>query len=417
MNYDKTNIRVSGNFQRQQMKRKVFLLTLVTVCVSIILMFQYIDTECNDFTDLVQELNDKDTGTIRDEIIKDLKTKKILGVGESTHGTKEFYDLKTKILESFIEDDISVNILLEITIPDGQILDNYLNDSTESDVLKKINYTLLKNTSFKTLLDKCQQANNNNRKNKIRIYGIDPSYDQSLAEHLYERIMCSGPETNTPNELVKYFKNLRFNQLTEISIAQREGIKIKLVHLKESVVANADLTYILAIDQFLQAIRRLEVPIYSLESTGIRDSCMAKNIELIVSNHINEHNIIFAHNEHLRLNANSHIPSMGSYLNNSFRENYYPIAVEFIQGKYRVNDHSRTSVYYSKNNDGWLSGIVLNKTAPVFMKTNNKYFDRATNLHAIGGAYRSTLFKSENLMKEYRAIIIFSNGTQTQEID
>lgn len=399
------------------MKEKVFTVTSVMLCISIILAIKHIGTEYNDFTVLVQELNDRDTGNIRDEIINDLKTKKILGIGESSHGTKEFYDLKTKILESFIEDDISVNILLEITIPEGQILDNYLNDSIESDVLKKIHYPLLKNTSFKTLLDKCRQANYNNRKSKIRIYGIDPSYDQTLVEHLNARIMDSEPETNTPNELVKYFKNLQVNHLTEITVAQRESIKIKLLDLKESVLAKADLKYILAIDQFLQAIRRLDVPTNSLNSTSIRDSCMAKNIELIVSNHIDEYNIIFAHNEHLRLNPNSNIESMGSYLNNCFSENYYPIAVEFIQGKYRVNEDIRTSVYYSKNNDRWLSGIVLNKAGPVFMKTNNKYFDRVMNLHAIGGSYRSTLFKSQNLRKEYRAIIIFGNGTQTQEID
>jgi hypothetical protein len=107
---------------------------------------------------------------------------------------------------------------------------------------------------------------------------------------------------------------------------------------------------------------------------------------------------------------------MGWFLNDSFKENYYPIGVDFIQGTYRVNGNNSTGLYFSKNNDKLLKQILQDKISPVYIRTDHRYFDRETKLHAIGAQFRSVPFTTHNLMIDFRAIILYKDGTSTQEI-
>jgi len=367
---------------------------------------------------LIYELEDSTTGYIRDEIIESLKVKQVIGVGESTHGTKEFNDLKISILQSFLKKNVPINILLEITIPEGQVLHNFItNNTVELQWLHQIHNPLLKNSSFKFLLEECRRANQNKlHKNKIKIYGIDPSYDKSLIDHLNEAISSSEIDSTIPNELREYFKNLKFTELIDVSIGQRDSIKGKILELKEVIPVDTDIKILLSIEQFLQAIKRLEMPIYSTRSLNIRDSSMASNIEKIIKNDTSRYNIIFAHNEHISISTSNNLKTMGWFLNDSFKENYYPIAVDFIQGTYRVNANKSTRTIFSKNNDTLLKQILQDKISPVYIRTDHRYFDRETKLHAIGAQFRSVQFKNYNLMTDFSAIILYKDGTPTQEI-
>lgn len=257
----------------------------------------------------------------------------------------------------------------------------------------------------------------NKRKDEIRIYGIDPSFDKSLIDHLNKIIFNSESGVQIPNELRNYFKNLKFENLIDVSTYQRNSIKSRLIDLKKIIPVGNHVEYALAIEQFLQALKRLEVPVSSLRSLNIRDSSMAKNVEQIISSDTVRYNIIFAHNEHLSINPSNGIVSMGSFLNNTLKENYYPITVDFIEGEYRVNKGVSTATFHSENNDKWLGQIIVNKIDAVYTMTNDKYFDRKINLHAIGGGVHSTKFKSHNLMNDYRAIILFKHGTASEQID
>ncbi len=185
--------------------------------------------------DSILELRNSDTGEIENKIIQDFKNKRILGIGESSHGTKEFNDLKKDVVESFLKENVPINILLEVTIHQGQLLDNFIaDDAIDLDIIQKIYYPLLKNSSFKSLLELCKKTNYNKLpKDKIRIYGIDPSYDQTLTDHLNEIIRNSEIKPLIPNELRNYFKNLKFEQLIDVSPTLRDSIRHKLLELKK----------------------------------------------------------------------------------------------------------------------------------------------------------------------------------------
>ncbi len=366
----------------------------------------------------IYELRNSETGDIENQIIQDLKNKRVIGIGESSHGTKEFYDLRIDVVESFLKDSIPINILIETTIPEGQILDNFItNDTVDLKIFQKISYPLLKNSSFRSLLETCRQTNHKKLpKDKIRIYGIDPSYDYSLTDHLNEFIGNSEINPPIPIELKNYFKNLKFKNLIDVIPTQRDSIRFKLLNLKKITPLGINIEYSLAIEQFLQALKRLDEPINSLKSLNIRDSSMARNVEQIVSMDSLRCNILFAHNEHIGINTFYGVVPMGSFLSNNYKERYYPIAVDFIQGTYRVNN-SNTAILFSRNRDELLKPILMNKINVAYMRTDIKYFDRNVNLHAIGAGGSSYSFKRHNLRNDYRAIILFRHGTPTDKID
>ncbi len=128
------------------------------------------------------------------------------------------------------------------------------------------------------------------------------------------------------------------------------------------------------------------------------------------------YNILFAHNEHIRMSTsyNSRFVPMGSFLSKNFKEGYYPIAVDFIEGTYRINSNI-TVPLYSRNRDEWLKSILLKINDAAFIKTDSKYFNRNVNLHTIGSA--SAKFEIHNLRNDFRAIILFRYGNWTDKID
>lgn len=371
-----------------------------------------------EYFDSILELRNSDTRKIESQIIQDFKNKRILGIGESSHGTKEFNDLRTDVIQSFLKENIPINILLEVTIHQGQLLDNFIADDTiDLDIMHKIYYPLLRNSSFKSLLELCKQANHKRLpKDKIRIYGIDPSYDKSLTDHLNESIHNTEINPPIPNELRNYFKNLKFEELIDVSPTLRDSIRYKLLKLKKVTSSGTNIKYSLAIEQFLQALKRLDEPIYSRKSLTIRDSSMARNVEQIVTMDSLRYNILFAHNEHISMSTsytNRFVP-MGSFLSKNFKEGYYPIAVDFIEGTYRINSDV-TATLYSRNRDEWLKSILLKMIDAAYMKTDSKYFDRNVSLHAIGSA--SAKFETHNLRNDFRAVILFRYGNSTDKID
>lgn len=368
--------------------------------------------------DSIFELRNSDTREIENLIIQDFKNKRILAIGESSHGTKEFNDLRIDFVQSFLKENIPINILFEVTIHQGQILDNFItNDTIDLDIIKKIYYPLLKNSSFKSLLELCKKANYKKLpKDKIRIYGIDPSYDQTLIDHLNDIIRNSEINPPVPDELRNYFKNLKFEQLIDVSPPLRDSIRFKLLKLKKAIPLRTNIKYLLAIDQFLQALKRLDEPIYSPKSLTTRDSSMARNVGQIATMDSLRYNILFAHNEHISMSTSytHRFVPMGSFLSKNFKEGYYPIAVDFIEGMYRINSKV-TAPLYSQNRDEWLKLILLKINDAAYMKTDSKYFDRNVNLHAIGSA--SAKFETHNLRNDFRAIILFRYGNSTDKID
>lgn len=401
------------------MVKKLLLLILILSVALVVLYISIGYYKPADHCDSIHAVKDTISGNIDKYVFRDLKERRLLAVGESSHGTREFYDLRISLIESFLSEDIPLNILLELTIPKAQLLQKYItSDSADLQILSRI-YPTLRNSSFKLFLEKCREANlKSANRDKIKIYGIDADYDESLISHLNQIIDESESQIQLPDELRGYFKNLKFESLIDVSDYQRNYIKSRLNDLKNRMPASASIEYLLAIEEFLQTLKRLEVPIISIRSDAVRDSSMARNVELIVSRDTLRQNILFAHNEHIVVNPSKTIVRMGSFLSNTFGENYYPIAVDFIEGEYTVRKGSdSTTNYYSTNEDKWLRELAMNRIGPLYAKTDNKCFDRQVQMHAIGAGYNAAVFKDHNLMNEFKAIILFRNGTPSEQIE
>lgn len=370
--------------------------------------------------DSIFELRNSGTREIENQNIQDFRNKRILAIGESSHGTKEFNDLRIDVVESFLKENIPINILLEVTIHQGQLIDNFItDDTTDFDIIQKQFYPLLRNSSFKSLLELCKQANYKRLpKDKIRIYGIDPSYDKSLTDHLNESIRNSEINPPIPDELRNYFRNLKFEQLIDVDPSLRDSIRYRLFKLKKITSSGANIKNSLAIEQFLQALKRLDEPIYSRKSLTTRDSSMARNVGQIATMDSLRYNILFAHNEHISMSTSytHRFVPMGSFLSKNFKEGYYPIAVDFIEGTYRINSNV-TAPLYSRNSDEWIKSILLKMIDAAYMKTDCKYFDRNVKLHAMGSGSYSPSFETHNLRNDFRAIILFRYGNPTDKRD
>lgn len=85
---------------------KHLLVITLLISLAIIIGLSIVNPDPQENLGSIYELKDGDTGLIEDDIIQYLKTKKVPAIGESSHGTKEFYDLKISVIESYLRERI-----------------------------------------------------------------------------------------------------------------------------------------------------------------------------------------------------------------------------------------------------------------------------------------------------------------------
>jgi erythromycin esterase len=297
----------------------------------------------------------KSSNEIDFDLIKEwVKGKKIVSIGESTHGIGEYFELKSEIVQYLHKE-----LRYEVIAIEGSFADIHLawDDIDNLDFLELRNSTLYGNFKCQEIEPLFKYLKENSKSEKPLLYaGYDPQiagnyYEDCLdliCHHLkldidveteftaYSKMYQASREPDSTN-FIKYrdgYKNV-LTTIREAIAVNRTTLqeKMKLSHLKLDVILRSlDMQYV-AVDYSYANMLNSE---YMPRAIIIRDETMAENIKWMIDNmYPDKKIIIWGFNGHIQKGKSNNMSTkmMGQHLKEFYGDDYFSIGLFAYKGK------------------------------------------------------------------------------------
>lgn len=271
-----------------------------------------------------------------------LEDKKIVAMGEATHGTAEFFQMKHRMFE-FLVEKMGYRVFgIEAEFGGAQVVNDYIlhGKGTVDDSLRAMTFWTWDTKEVAEMIEWMREFNENAKDDdKIKFYGFDmQGIDNSLKyiSNYLEKVNSSSIDKHKESSLgsMNFYSPDKGNVKIlnrDIENIHNEIIKNRDEYIENSSIEEYDLIlhHIDIIYQWIDYIKDIEF--------NKRDHYMAENVKWILDYeekyYGNDKIMLWAHNGHVS-NELSQYTNMGENLKNFFNEEYYSIGFDFYQGNF-----------------------------------------------------------------------------------
>lgn len=281
-----------------------------------------------------------------------LGNKKIVALGEATHGTSEFFKAKHRIFKYLVEKHGFRVFAIEADFGESLLLNEAIRagKTTEIGALmkEKMIFWTWRTEEVKNFLEWMSEYNKNKPESeKISYVGIDcqsnrhnPSllvnYLQKTDTDLYklaENVLSEAANASN-NNYMAYDVNT-YNSLTSDLDKLLSIVNSK----KDNLVRASSLKEYQLNERILMVIKQVVLYTYRRnidKNFGDRDKYMAENVEWLSNYFGDQKMVVWAHNAHIEPNSNyiNGIGSMGYFLRNTYSTNYAILGFSFSNGSF-----------------------------------------------------------------------------------
>lgn len=328
---------------------KIVIITAITVIVGIfaVVMFQMYKPVI-DASEPIDGVKDYAL-CITDELLD--RDVKIIGVGEATHGNKEFQELKLDVLKTLVRDNGVSAVCFEMDYAEGVIVNDYISgksNMTIDKVFSHISFDIYRTEEIKELIEWMKAYNTNSRDGYLEFYGFDiqnPEVDVYVIDDFIKR-------NNIPLEsdaIKAYlsgefrFKDARMKEVFD-SLTEYRKILSKEIY-KDYEGINRVLK---CFDNILLSNELAAIPSEDTVAYGTyRDKAMADNI-IGIYNSVGYPIMITGHNGHVGY-AGSYVKTVGAYLKEAMGDDYFVIGTDYFKTttSLAVGNGRKNFTYYS----------------------------------------------------------------------
>jgi erythromycin esterase len=261
---------------------------------------------------------------------KILENNKILALGEETHGTSEFFKIKTDIIKYCV---IHLNykiLFIEADVSGTESINNYITKGVGSGktVLFELGTAAWMTNEMLQLVEWLRIYNSQNTEdNKVLFCGIDVQWSSNIIKQLNKYYFKSNMlSVNSKNYLDS------FSKFKYIHSYVRDTLLINELNSLDFSDVDSNENYKRLVNLLGQCLK-LNQEIDDFKKSKLRDEFMAQNV-IQSYKKFNKKAILWAHNEHITktLNLAKYYP-LGYYLSNEFDKSYYSIGLHTCQGK------------------------------------------------------------------------------------
>lgn len=281
------------------------------------------------------------------EILRDVR---VVGLGEATHGTREFFQLRHRLVEFLVSEMGFTVLAMEGSYAAFTRINDYVLHGVgdRAEVLAGQGYWILDVEEVAALIDWLRAHNTTvPHDRKVRFVGIDANANRtamdaviawlarvapdraSNAEALFERIRQEdakaidfAPTVVTAAELADLYRLISYVVLNKARFASRTSEEET-----ETMLHNLRL-----VAQFAEFNNADPV-----DGGGTRDGYMAENFQYIVNRSTSDARfVVLAHNAHISKRGTGRFPAMGSYLQRSLGTAYYALGFAFGEGEFQA---------------------------------------------------------------------------------
>lgn len=374
-------------------------------------------------------------------IIDKIGNGRIVALGEGTHGTKEFNEIRIALIKELVEKKGFNRICFENAFGNSFYLNQIINSNRNIQQGMKENITSIWQTKEIELLLLWIRQYNKTHSNKIEFTGMDWNYIEysakivsdelkltqnraliSFSENLYKNAKEQDKAWNAQND-----STIKLN-MEEILKNATEGHQ--MVILIDSLISQNPKQYS---NTLKDALLNCKHGFHVLYKAGLsqeaktRDEMMAEMVSELAKHSVKNKMVIFAHNGHIAYKASeatqkdSNPGGMGSYLKRAFRNQYYAIGTTTANGTYSattdfVDTHDNKYKEYTLTeplSNSWEYLLKKEKQMSFFIETKQTTnVNKRLKIRQIG--YRpedKDAFTEETKLSDYFDGLIFIRNT------
>jgi erythromycin esterase len=283
---------------------------------------------------------DRDTEPILDAI----GTARIAGLGEATHGTAEFFNLKDRIFRDLVRTRGFTVFAIEAPEPEAREMDRYVVTGTEDPrrALNSLEFSTWE-TQEVFALARWMRTYNASRGNRPALHFT--GFDMQSAEAAVATIVTAVGKADAAAGFRVAHGIARVRQpdseLTAMSDAAWDACRASIDAIAPMVsryTSNLDALHDFRIIQQFAEYRASPSGQQSRSASAMRDKDMADNVTWLANvRYPGQKLMLWAHNGHIK-NERAFISTMGSILTNRFGKNYYRLGFAFSGGSIRAYD-------------------------------------------------------------------------------
>ena len=292
---------------------------------------------------------------------KVLQGVQVIGLGEATHGTHEFFEIKHRLVEFLVTQMGFTAFALESGFSDCEPINEYIltGKGNRATVLTNQNYTGWDTEEFSAMLDWMRAYNRKvPDEKKVRFYGLDILSLQKVGrERVRAYFKKYVPEKIAQiDSLFRVLEGEEINWLSRMSQSALQQCFIPLNDLMSYLIANKDrLVGASSLKEWEQVHKYLEVMEQSLyynvkevppslsskkldiNKNVMRDEYMWQNLLYLMENEKPKAKFMFwAHNYHVQ--SNDTVKSVGYFLRQKLGNKYYALGLECYQGTFQARE-------------------------------------------------------------------------------
>lgn len=269
---------------------------------------------------------------------------KIVALGESTHGTSEFFKMKHRLIKYLVEEMDFTVIAVEANMPEAQHLNQYvLNDVGNPEIgLSDLHYWTVNTSEFLDMVRWIHDYNITNA-NKVEFWGIDLKYIDLAMTNVLEFVINADPQFHEMiiklyDEVILAQKAIKIDKTGKdkhYKIWQKSASKVAehLENNRKRYIRNNEAK---SVDWIIQNARIVvQCANRKLVNEASRDISMVNNVNWILSQYSNNTKmIIWSHNGHISKSGGYFGDSLGKILADQYGEDFISIGFAFYEGQY-----------------------------------------------------------------------------------
>jgi erythromycin esterase len=286
----------------------------------------------------------------------------IVGLGEATHGSRECFELKHRLVRYLVEERGWRSFAIEANFSEALAVDDYVvrGEGDPREALDGMYFWTI-NTEEVLAMVEWMRGFNENRPvdDRVRFYGFDLQFTQGPAEALREFLADVDPEflREVEARLVPLESEESNGERTPIDPEYLDGTESLLGTLDDRFDSRAgeyaDASSPERVELARQHRRTLEQT-YEIaaevhaaedprEAQGLRDEFMAENVAWIREHGPGDSVALWAHNGHVLKGATrgswTQFDPMGGHLADRFGDDYHALGFEFGGGTFQAFPH------------------------------------------------------------------------------
>lgn len=402
-------------------------------------------------TNVIRELNDNiipisidsNNFTITEELTSVFNKKRIIGLGEATHGTKEFFVFKHQMIKYLVTNFNYTIFIIEADFVGSQIMNDYILNSNGDafNGLMKMGVGVWFTEEFLVMIEWMRKYNLTQPiDKKIRFYGCDMRYLQLSIIEIKKYLKTKEKLSDSLEKKLDLLELLTNKRATNCYTKSDKKVIIKIMFdLKQVYKEINDNSDSFKLNRYYLAILSQNIE-YRFKKGGykksvMRDKFMADNCMWIFNYENQNKTIIWAHNEHIaKKSGQSKRTPMGHHIFNKYSNDYYAFGLGFNEGalraynpekkKYEIYNIPPTQLKNSYDfvfaqccvNNFIIDLHYVSKEKDVFSYFNKKCYSRS-----IGAVYypenvTNRNYRHHKLINSYDAVIFFKKTTAATPI-